>query len=75
MQCRMTYGSVSKRIGSEASLIFSESQNSATIVARQDDQDDSGDFGVAALRNLSRHRMTIADTAKSFILTLLIVGT
>jgi len=41
----------------------------------QDDQDDSRDFGVA-LRNLSRHRMTIADTAESFIrLTLLIGGT
>lgn len=41
----------------------------------QDDQDDSGDFGVA-VRNLSRHRMTIADIAESFIrLTLLIGGT
>jgi len=55
--------------------IFSESQNTATIVAGRDDQDDSGDFGVA-LRNSSRHRMTIADTAESFIpLTLLIGGT
>lgn len=75
MRCKLNQ--IVRRIetyGSEAP-IFSESQNSATIVARQDDQDDSEDFGVA-LRNLSRHRMTIADTAESFIrLTLLIGGT
>jgi len=61
--------------GSEAPIFKWKSKQCYYSSKGQDDQDDSGDFGVA-LRNLSRHRMTIADTAESFIrLTLLIGGT